>query len=130
MKRQKINQLFVPTNGMARKFALFAIACAFAVVHASAAESGTGSEKVAATVGIAVSSGALRPAHSVSAVPVGLKCESAVSPFIDLREPRLSWRLDDPRNGAAQTAYRILAASSAEKLARNEGDLWDSGKVS
>lgn len=28
-----------------------------------------------------------------------------------------------------QTAYRILVASSAEKLKQNTGDLWDSGKV-
>lgn len=83
-----------------------------------------------ATIGLATSSSAMRPEQAVSSAPVGLKCESAVAPFIDLREPCLSWKLDDPRNGAAQTAYRILVASSAEKLARNEGDLWDSGKVS
>ena len=28
-----------------------------------------------------------------------------------------------------QTAYRVLVASSAERLAADDGDLWDSGKV-
>lgn len=29
-----------------------------------------------------------------------------------------------------QSAYRVLVASTAEALAADEGDLWDSGKVS
>lgn len=61
--------------------------------------------------------------------PVDLECESAVNPFIDTREPVLSWRLNDPREGAAQSAWRVMAASTPEKLAAGEGDLWDSGKV-
>ena len=35
----------------------------------------------------------------------------------------------DSRRGARQTAYQILVASSADKLAENTPDLWDSGKV-
>jgi alpha-L-rhamnosidase len=61
--------------------------------------------------------------------PVALECESAVNPFIDVREPVLSWRLNDPREGAVQSAWRVIAASTPEKLAAGEGDLWDSGKV-
>jgi hypothetical protein len=61
--------------------------------------------------------------------PAHLQCENAVNPFIDVREPRLSWKLTDPREGAAQKAYRVLVASSEAKLAADEGDLWDSGKV-
>jgi alpha-L-rhamnosidase len=34
-----------------------------------------------------------------------------------------------PSCGARQRAYRILVASSEEKLARDAADLWDSGKV-
>ena len=48
---------------------------------------------------------------------------------IDERQPRLSWKLDADHRGARQTAYRILVASSAEKLASGEADRWDSGKV-
>jgi alpha-L-rhamnosidase len=43
--------------------------------------------------------------------------------------PLLSWRLADARPGAQQGAYRILVASSAENLAADSGNLWDSGMV-
>ncbi|GAB4130876.1 family 78 glycoside hydrolase catalytic domain [Thermopirellula anaerolimosa] len=59
-----------------------------------------------------------------------LRCEYRVNPLgIDVVKPRLSWIMVDARRGARQTAYQILAASSSEKLARDEGDLWDSGRV-
>lgn len=59
-----------------------------------------------------------------------LRCEYRVDPLgIDVREPRLSWEMHDGRRGAAQTAYQVLVASSPEKLAADQGDLWDSGKV-
>ena len=53
---------------------------------------------------------------------------------IDLLQPRLSWILGLPRQaeierGEKQTAYQILVASSKQKLAADQGDLWDSGKV-
>ncbi len=68
-------------------------------------------------------------AKTFAAAPTALKCEDAVNPFTDVKHPRLSWKLDDARQGAAQTAYQVLAASSPEKLAAGQGDLWDSGKV-
>jgi alpha-L-rhamnosidase len=59
-----------------------------------------------------------------------LRCEYRVDPLgIDVRRPRLYWQLRDVRRGAAQTAYQVLVASTPEQLARNEGDLWDSGRV-
>jgi alpha-L-rhamnosidase len=62
--------------------------------------------------------------------PVALRCEYLVDPVaIEETAPRLSWRLEGEARGRAQTAYRILVASSAEKLARGHGDLWDSGKI-
>lgn len=48
---------------------------------------------------------------------------------IDERRPRFSWLVESPRKGARQTAYRILVASGADKLAADEGDMWDTGKV-
>ena len=58
-----------------------------------------------------------------------LRCEYLVAPDnIDAPAPRLSWRVESARRGAAQTAWQIRVASSAEKLARGEADLWDSGK--
>jgi alpha-L-rhamnosidase len=59
-----------------------------------------------------------------------LRCEYRVDPLgIDVLQPRLSWEMQDARRGALQAAYQVLVASSAEKLAADQGDLWDSGKV-
>ena len=63
-------------------------------------------------------------------IPIGLVCEFLENPLgLETRTPRLSWRLDDPRPGACQTAYRLVAASSAAKLAEGKYDLWDTGRV-
>jgi alpha-L-rhamnosidase len=62
--------------------------------------------------------------------PVALRCEYRVNPpGIDEAQPRLTWRVESPARGATQTAYQILVASNAGLLAKNSGDLWDSGKV-
>src|SRR3990172_2011112 len=61
-----------------------------------------------------------------------LRCEGRVEPLgIDASQPRLSWILLAPEGSRnrRQSAYRILVASSPTLLARNKGDLWDSGKV-
>jgi alpha-L-rhamnosidase len=59
-----------------------------------------------------------------------LRCEYLVAPLgLDERMPRLSWTIASDRRGASQTAYRVRVSSSAEKLTRDEGDLWDSGRV-
>lgn len=59
-----------------------------------------------------------------------LRCEYRVNPLgIDVVRPRLSWILQSSQRGQKQTAYRVLVASSLEKLNSDEADLWDSGKV-
>ncbi|MCC5804686.1 MAG: hypothetical protein JJU00_00030 [Opitutales bacterium] len=61
---------------------------------------------------------------------VGLRCEYSPDPLgIDVAEPRLYWRMESDERGQRQTAWRILVASSPDRLARDEGDLWDSGRV-
>ena len=68
---------------------------------------------------------------TVTPIPVTqLRCEGLTDPLaIDTTRPRLSWILESDRRGERQTAYQILVASSPELLARQTGDLWDSGKV-
>jgi len=72
-------------------------------------------------------------ATATSLTPTRLRCEYLVDPLgIDSTKPRLDWFLaaNDPlARGLKQTAYQVLVASSPEILARNQGDLWDSGKV-
>jgi alpha-L-rhamnosidase len=59
-----------------------------------------------------------------------LRCEYLVNPLgIDERSPRLSWTLESEARGARQLAYRIRVASTAEKLAAGEADLWDTGPI-
>ena len=48
---------------------------------------------------------------------------------IETREPRLSWMIESTTRIAKQTAYQIIVASSANELAANRGDLWDTGRV-
>lgn len=47
---------------------------------------------------------------------------------INALNPRLSWKIAGESRGLHQIAYRILVASSAEKLASDTADLWDSRK--
>ena len=59
-----------------------------------------------------------------------LRCEYLRDPLgIDAPHPRLSWVLESGQRGQRQTAYEVLVASSAELLAEDKGDLWQSGKV-
>lgn len=70
----------------------------------------------------------LAPAESVSVTAI--RTEQLDSPMgIDTPRPRLSWQLASSAKNVMQTGYHILVASSPEKLAKDEGDLWDSGKV-
>jgi alpha-L-rhamnosidase len=73
------------------------------------------------------------PISSSEALPVKLKTEDSFNPLgIDVGSPQLSWilqahsRLD---RGLLQSAYRVLVASSPQILARNQADVWDSGKI-
>lgn len=59
-----------------------------------------------------------------------LRVNQQVNPLgVDTPHPRLSWRLDDKRRGARQTAYQVLAATTPAGLREGKADLWDSGKV-
>jgi alpha-L-rhamnosidase len=70
-------------------------------------------------------------AASVTAArPANLRCEYLINPLgIHEATPRLSWIITSVARGQLQTAYQILVASSPEKLAGGQGDLWDTGKV-
>lgn len=86
---------------------------------------------LAAACALAGIEGSLFAAAAGASVKISnLRCEYRVDPIgMDVVRPRLSWLLSSSERGQKQTAYQILVASSLEALARNEGDLWDSGKV-
>jgi len=59
-----------------------------------------------------------------------LKCEMLTNPRgIDVTKPRFSWQIITDQRGVKQTAYQIIVSSSAGKLAKGEGDVWNSGKI-
>ena len=65
--------------------------------------------------------------------PERLRTEYLVDPLgLDVPQPRLDWILTGtdrtPRN-LSQSSYQILVASSADQLAHDQGDLWDSGQI-
>ncbi|NDW12217.1 alpha-rhamnosidase [Bacteroides sp. 214] len=59
-----------------------------------------------------------------------LQVEQLTNPIgIDTEQPRLSWKITSDKQNVMQTAYHLLVASSLEKLVNDEGDLWDSGRI-
>ena len=71
------------------------------------------------------------PAAAQALAAFDLRCDATVEPLgVDSEKPRLAWKVRGEGRGRRQTAYRILAASSAAELGREHGDLWDSGVVS
>jgi hypothetical protein len=71
------------------------------------------------------------PAAAQALTAFDLRCDAAVEPLgVDSEKPRLAWKVRGEGRGRRQTAYRVLAASSAAELGRERGDLWDSGVVS
>lgn len=48
---------------------------------------------------------------------------------IGQKKPFFGWEVNSGQNNTLQTAYRILVASSAEKIRNDQGDCWDSGKI-
>jgi alpha-L-rhamnosidase len=59
-----------------------------------------------------------------------LKCEYATNPLgLDVQSPQLSWKIESEHRGFLQAAYQILVAGTAEDLALDKGDIWDSGRI-
>lgn len=62
--------------------------------------------------------------------PIALKCEHLINPLgIDAVNPRLSWMMNDLRQDARQTAYRIILGTDSSAITKKSGAYWDSGKV-
>jgi alpha-L-rhamnosidase len=75
----------------------------------------------------------LRAAPSMAVTPASvqrLRCEEVDNPLgVEASRPRLSWVIASTARDWRQSGYRILVASSSANLAKNMGDLWDSGQV-
>lgn len=59
-----------------------------------------------------------------------LKTEYLQNPIgIDAARPRFSWRMNDDRQGARQTAYRVLVDTDSLAVANGKGAVWNTGWV-
>lgn len=68
--------------------------------------------------------------HQVLALGVtGLRCEGQTAPLGTTAAPTFTWRVTAEERNQGQTAWQVLVASSAERLAADRGDFWDSGKT-
>jgi alpha-L-rhamnosidase len=59
-----------------------------------------------------------------------LKVNNLVEPLGIDTTPRFRWLNSSDGFGKYQSAYRIIVSSTEEKAKAQQGDLWDSGKVS
>ncbi|MEU9324906.1 family 78 glycoside hydrolase catalytic domain [Streptomyces canus] len=60
----------------------------------------------------------------------GLTVEHRTNPLgVDAARPRFGWRTASRVRGRRQTAYRLLVASTPDRLADGRADVWDSGRV-
>lgn len=58
------------------------------------------------------------------------RCEHKEVAFgVDTPAPVFSWRMVSPVRGDSQTSYRIIVSDSEKLLAREIGNMWDSGQV-
>src|SRR5882724_84636 len=84
-------------------------------------------------VAFALAASALISFTKHAAAPVStthLQCEMRTNPEgIDATHPRMSWEIESEQRNTIQIEYQLLVSSTPEKLARNEGDLWNTGKV-
>src|SRR6267142_2304657 len=83
-------------------------------------------------VGLALAAITILPisASAQAAKPVALECESLITPLgMDAPHPQLSWKLQDSRDGAKQTAYQVQVASNIGLLSVGRPDVWDSGHI-
>jgi alpha-L-rhamnosidase len=67
----------------------------------------------------------------VPARAVKTETEYLVNPLgLDNAHPRFRWQMADARKGAKQTAYRIVVDTDSVTLARDGGQLWNTGWIS
>ena len=75
----------------------------------------------------------LHARYAGSVMPNELRVAGLIDPVgVDQSSPNFSWRLKASAPQAhdlRQTMYRVLVASSVEKLSQDKGDLWDSRRV-
>ncbi|MFC9684598.1 family 78 glycoside hydrolase catalytic domain [Streptomyces sp. NPDC056948] len=87
------------------------------------------------SVGAGATGGGTSAAAEASRLPEGhavgaLTVEHRTDPLgMDANRPRFGWRIRSATRGRSQGSYRILVASSPDRLSAARADVWDSGRV-
>ncbi|MFD2599282.1 family 78 glycoside hydrolase catalytic domain [Sphingobacterium corticis] len=85
--------------------------------------------KSSSFLAVLLSIGSLSMAEAKDGLPIDLRCEHLVNPLgIDNAKPRFSWKLQDERAGAVQTAYQLIVDTDSMSVVNNRGQIWDTGK--
>ncbi|HVW94648.1 MAG TPA: family 78 glycoside hydrolase catalytic domain [Mucilaginibacter sp.] len=72
----------------------------------------------------------LTPVFAQSTSITGLKCEYLNNPLgIDSPHPRLSWMMINPKQGAAQVAYRLMVSTDSLALNNGKANIWTTAKI-
>ncbi len=59
-----------------------------------------------------------------------LQCEHLPNPLgIDVPNPRLSWQINDPRQGGMQSAFQIVVGTDSISVTQGKGVAWNTGKI-
>ena len=70
-------------------------------------------------------------AQNETCAPARLLCDYLENPLgVDNPNPRLSWKLDDERKGAKQTAYQMWVGTDSLQVLQEKGNMWNSEKQS
>lgn len=68
--------------------------------------------------------------NAAEVVVSDLQCDGLFNPVgSDNPNPKFSWKLQSAERNYTQKAYRIIVASSKEKLNSKDADLWNSGRI-
>ncbi|WP_428327382.1 family 78 glycoside hydrolase catalytic domain [Mucilaginibacter sp.] len=86
-------------------------------------------KKIAVCCLIVLSSTFINKVYAATKV-ADLKCEYLIDPLgIDALHPRLSWVMDDTRQGAAQTAYQVFAGTDSVAVSKGIANSWQTAKI-
>lgn len=85
---------------------------------------------IVAVIAVCGAEAAARQSEGDLTTVFGLRCEYKDNPLgIDVRKPRLSWKMAAERRGARQSAYRVVVARSRSDLEGETNLVWDSGRI-
>lgn len=71
------------------------------------------------------------PAYAQNLTVDALRCEYKTNPSgVESVSPVLSWTLQSKERNAVQSAFQVLVADNLAALSKNNGNIWDSKKVS